>query len=342
VAEEQKFVEWLAYNAVREPDGSGFTLNRGIETRQRRPFLDSGEFNRGQVDQGQRLLASEVTLARAFAPTRAEINRDLLRRRAELERNWRNSNDLPVGEFRAFSPYAFLHRNHVKWFPTEAQRAAAIRLLPYQQRHQFIHQRMDDRERLIFTFVRQPDYYAIFNSGPHLTAQQRYGVGLIWNPQMGSVMQSQTGTNNAAWGTVLGQSQVVFESDTLNAEFSLDGKPFSPLAGKHDLQQGVLTVKYTFSDQGEKVLRFDPRQLTVEVDHSGLMREQIPLLVGTGDKLELAPGKARLTRGNKTFSITFDPQVQVEQIETGLNVGPRKVVTLSLQSRNSLTYRMAF
>jgi hypothetical protein len=342
VAEEQQFVEWLAYNAVREPDGSGFTLNRGIETRQRRPFLASGEFNRGQVDQGQRLLASEVILARAFAPTRAEINRDLLRRRAELERNWRNSNDLPVGEFRAFSPYAFLHRNHVKWFPTEAQRAAAIRLLPYQQRHQFIHQRMDDRERLIFTFVRQPDYYAIFNSGPHLTAQQRYGVGLIWNPQMGSVMQSQTGTNNAAWGTVLGQSQVVFESDTLNAEFSLDGKPFSPLAGKHDLQQGVLTVKYTFSDQGEKVLRFDPRQLTVEVDHSGLMREQIPLLVGTGDKLELAPGKARLTRGNKTFSITFDPQVQVEQIETGLNVGPRKVVTLSLQARNSLTYRMAF
>jgi hypothetical protein len=342
VAEEQQFVEWLAYNAVREPDGSGFTLNRGIETRQRRPFLASGEFNRGQVDQGQRLLASEVTLARAFAPTRAEINRDLLRRRAELERNWRNSNDLPVGEFRAFSPYAFLHRNHVKWYPTEAERAAAIRLLPYQRRHQFIHQRMDDRERLVFTFVRQPDYYAIFNSGPHLTAQQRYGVGLIWNPQMGSVMQSQTGTNNAAWGTVLGQSQVVFESDTLNAEFSLDGKPFSPLAGKHDLQQGVLTVKYTFSDQGEKVLRFDPRQLTVEVDHSGLMREQIPLLVGTGDKLELAPGKARLTRGNKTFSITFDPQVQVEQIETGLNVGPRKVVTLSLQARNSLTYRMAF
>ena len=341
VAEEERFVEWLAFNAVREPDGSGFTLNRGIETRQRKPFLDSGEINRGQVDQGQRLLASEVVLARAFAPTRAEISRDLLRRRAELERNWLRSNDLPVGEFRAFSPYAFLHRTHVKWYPTEAQRGAAIRLLPY-QRPQFIHQRMDDRERLVFTFVRQPDYYAIFNSGPHLTNQQRYGLGLIWNPQMGSVVQSQTGTNNASWGTVLGQNPGVFENDTLNAEFSLDGKTFSPLSGKRDLQPGVLTVKYSFSDQGEKILTFAPRQLTVEIDHSGPLREQIPLLVGIDDKLELAPGKVALTRGSKTFSITFDPQVQAEKIETELTVGPRKVVTVSLHSRNSLTYRMGF
>ncbi len=331
VAEEQRFVEWLAYNAVREPDGSGFTLNRGIETRQRRPFLDSADLSRSQVDQGQRLLVSEVALARAFAPTRAEITRDLARRRAELEQSGLRATDLPVGEFSAFSPYAFLHRTHPKWYPSEAQRAAAVRLLPY-QRSQFIHQRMDDRERLVFTFVRQPDYYAIFNSGPHLTNQQRYGLGLVWNPHMGSVVQSQTGTNNATWGTVLGQNQNVFESDTLNVEFSLDGKTFSPLPGKRDLQQGTLTVKYSFSQQGEKVLTFSPGQLKVEVDHSGQLREQIPLLVGVGDKLEIVPGKVALTRGSRTFSITFDPQVQAEKLETGLTVGPRKVVTVSLHS----------
>jgi len=341
VAEEQRFVEWLAYNAVREPDGSGFTLNRGIETRQRKPFLDSADSNRGQVDQGQRLLASEVVLARAFAPTRAEISRDTQQRRAELERKWRDATSLPVGDFRAFSPYAFLHRTHVKWYPTEAQRMAAIRLLPY-QRQQFTHQRMDDRERLVFTFVRQPDYYAIFNSGPHLTTQQRYGLGLIWNQQMGSVVQSQTGTTNAAWGTMFGQNQSVFEVDTLNAEFSLDGKSFSPLPGKRDLPRGVLSVKYTFSDQGEKVLTFAPQQLTIDVNHSGLLREQIPLLVGTGDQLKIAPGKVTLTRGSKTFLISFDPQVRAEKLETDLTVGPRKVVTVTLHSRDNLVYRLSF
>jgi len=246
-----------------------------------------------------------------------------------------------VGYFRAFSPYAFLHSTYVKSYPTEAQRVAAIRLLPY-QRQQFTHQRMDDRERLVFTFVRQPDYYAIFNSGPHLTTQQRYGLGLIWNPQMGSVVQSQTGTTNAAWGTMFGQNQSVFEVDTLNAEFSLDGKSFSPLPGKRDLPRGVLSVKYTFSDQGEKVLTFAPQQLTIDVNHSGLLREQIPLLVGTGDQLKIAPGKVTLTRGSKTFLISFDPQVRAEKLETDLTVGPRKVVTVTLHSRDNLVYRLSF
>ncbi|HEY3038575.1 MAG TPA: hypothetical protein VGJ66_07545 [Pyrinomonadaceae bacterium] len=341
VVEERKFVEWLAYNAVREPDGSGFTLNRAIETRQRRPFLDTADLSRGQVDQGQRLIASEVPLARAFAPTRMEIARDAVQRRAELERSWRRDSDSPVGEFRAFSPYAFLHRSHVKWYPTEPQRAAAFRLLPY-LRPRFIHQRVDSRERLAFTFVRQPGYYAAFNSGPKLTSQQRYGIGLIWEPEMGSVLQSQTGTTNAAWGTILGQNQNVFEADTLNAEFSVNGKAVSLVPGHRDLPQGTLTVKYSFSDQGEKILTFGERELTVVIDHSAPFREQIPLLVGSNDKLSVGSGELTLVRGRKVLSIKFDPQAQFETIETGLKVGPRRVVTLSLQSRNSLTYRLAF
>jgi hypothetical protein len=341
VAEERKFVEWLAYNAAREPDGSGFTLNRAIETRQRRPFLDAAEIRRSQMDQGQRLIASEVPLARAFAPTRTEIAGDFVQRRAELERSWRRANDLLVGEFRAFSPYAFLHRSHVKWYPTEVQRSAAYGLLPY-QRLRFSHQRVDDRERLVFTFVRQPGYYVAFNSGPKLTSQQRYGIGFIWEPEMGSVVQSQTGTTNAAWGTVLGQNQNVFEADTLNAEFSVDGKGISPLNGNRDLPQGVLTVKYSFSDQGEKILTFGERELTVMIDHSSPFREQIPLLVGGDDKLKVTPGELTLVRGARVLSIKFDPQAKTETIETGLKVGPRRVVTLSLQSQNGLTYRLEF
>jgi hypothetical protein len=293
------------------------------------------------VDQGQRLIASEVPLARAFAPTRMEIARDAVQRRAELQRSWRRDSDLPVGEFRAFSPYAFLHRSHVKWYPTEAQRAAAFGLLPY-QRPRFVHQRVDNRERLAFTFVRRPGYYVAFNSGAKLTSQQRYGIGLIWEPEMGSVLQSQTGTTNAAWGTILGQNQNVFEADTLNAEFSVNGKAVSLVPGHRDLPQGTLIVKYSFSDQGEKILTFGERELTVVIDHSAPFREQIPLLVGSNDKLKVGSGELTLVRGQKVLSIKFDPQAQFETIETGLKVGPRRVVTLNLQSRNSLTYRLAF
>lgn len=341
VGEEKNYVDWLSYNAVREPDGSGFTMNRAIETRQRKPFLDAGEIIRNQEGQGQRLLASQVELARAFVPSREEIDRVRAQRRAELVQNWTRFKDLGVGEFNAFSPYAFLHRSHENWYPTEAQRDAAIKALPYQRR-QFVHQRVDNRSKLVFTFVKQPAYYAIFNSGPHLTSQQRYGLGLVWQPEWGTLLQSQTGTTEAAWGTILGERPAVYESDSIDADFSIDGKHIAIEPGNRDLPPGVLTAKYIFSDQGEKILRFDERQITVEVHHTGALRENIPLLVGKDDKLSVKSGEVTLARAGKVFSIKFEAPVRAETVETKLTVGPRRVVTVSLKSQNDLVYRMEF
>ena len=339
--EEQRFVHWLAYNAVREPDGSGYALNRGIETRQRRSFLDTVAITRSQEDQGQRLITSHVALARAFAPTQDEITRSRINQRSDLIKNWPPASALNAGTFSTFSPYVFLHRGQVRWFPNDAQRSAAIRELPYLN-SPFIHQRMDDRERVIFTFVRQLAYYAIFNSGPHLTDQQRYGLGLVWDPEMGTLIQSQTGTTNAAWGTVLAQNATVHEADTLNVEFALDGRPISAKPGNRDLPVGEFVLKYAFPDQGEKTLKFGKRQFTVQVLHSGPFREQIPLLVGDADMLKVSSGRVTLTRGSNVFSIIYNPDVRVETIETQLKVGTRRVVTLSLQTRGELTYVLSF
>jgi hypothetical protein len=342
VEEERKFVEWLSYNAVREPDGSGYTLNRGIETRQRKPFLDAAGITRSQDDQGQRLIASLVPLARAFAPTQEDVSNNRMKLRAALVKNWPPTNELQVGTFSAFSPYAFLHRGHVRWFPTVVQRNAAIRLLPYLQAP-FIQQRMDDRERVIFTFVCHPAYYAIFNSGPHLTDQQRYGLGLVWDPEMGTLIQSQTGTINAAWGTVLGSKNLsVYEAATLNAEFNLRGTSIDPRPGIRKLPSGSLTVTYAFTDQGEKILTFAERQITVQVQRSGPFHEQIPLLVGDADVLKVGSGQVTLTRGGRVFSINFDPHVTPETVKTDLRVGQRQVVTVNLQTSNNLSYVFSF
>ena len=342
IEEEDRFVEWLAYNAVREPDGSGYTLNRAIETRQQRPFLDSVGISRSLEEQGQRLLASDVVLARAFAPTREEVKRNRREQRATLEKNWPPKAELQVGTFSTFSPYAFLHRPHVRWFATEAQRRAAISLLPYLQREEFVHQRMDPRERLIFTFVRHPSYYATFNSGPHLTAQQRYGLGLIWNPQFGTAIQSQTGSNNAAWGTLLGHNIVPFEGDTLNVDFRMGSREVTPAGGNRDLGDGPLLIRYGFPDQGEKSITFGSSNIAVDIQRSGTIREQIPLLVGPRDELKLDSQEIKLKRGAAMFWIRLGAETQGELIETDLRVGQRRVVTLLLRSTNSLRYTMSF
>jgi hypothetical protein len=341
VEEEKNFVDWLALNAVREPDGSGFTLNRAIETRQRHPFLDAEALIRSQEDQGQRLIASEVVLARVFLPTSEEINRYRAQRRAELQKNWAQTKEPDIGTFSAFSPYAFLHRAHEKWYPNAAQREAALKALPY-LKSSFTLQRMDARERVVFTFIRRPGYYAIFNSGPHLTSQQRYGVGLIWQPELGSLLQSQTGTSDGAWGTIIGDRPGVYEADTIDAEFSIAGKAMSVSPGNRDLATGTLTVKYRFSDQGEKTITFGDTELLVEVHHSGRLQENIPLLVGPDDKLTVKSGEASFTCAGKVFSIKFDPQTTATTVDTGLKVGPRRVITIQLRSHNNLSYRFDF
>lgn len=89
-------------------------------------------------------------------------------------------------------------------------------------------------------------------------------------------------------------------------------------------------------------ITFGDKKLTVEVHHSGLLQENIPLLVGKSDTLTIQRGEVRLTRAGRIFSIKFDPQIAATTLETGLAVGPRRVVTVRLKSQNNLSYWLDF
>jgi hypothetical protein len=64
--------------------------------------------------------------------------------------------------------------------------------------------------------------------------------------------------------------------------------------------------------------------------------------VGASDHLEVTANSVTLTRGHDIFRISFDSQVKAETMQTDLKVGQRRVVTLVLQSRNTLVYRLSF
>ena len=125
---EQRWYDWFAYNAVPEPDGSGYTLNRAIETRQKTPFLTEYHTNLGGPEWSTSgnlettALGEELELPRAFGRAVETHAQDIADTRARLEANWPTVAPLAIAEFWAFTPYAFLHRDHITWNPTSDQK----------------------------------------------------------------------------------------------------------------------------------------------------------------------------------------------------------------------------
>jgi hypothetical protein len=331
----RRWYEWFGYNAVPEPGETALTLNRSIETRQRRAVVDEAGPEESETGNP---LAELVPAARVLGPTREALARRRAERRAELVRRWPAVDSLEVGSFRAFSPYAFLHRSHVRWYPTDADRRAAVAALPHQARDRFTHQRTDSRHRVTFSYVRRPAYYAAFTSGETFTAQQRYGLGLLWVPGAGTVLQSQTGSTATAWGTRVPDTTVVHEAATFPAAYGVGLRAVGPAPGNRDLPGGDFHVHYSLGPRGTKEVTFGERGVHVRVTHAGAFVEQLPLLALPTDSIEASPGLVLLRRGSARVAVSWAPASAAAVTRTDEASGPRRVVAVAIPAVGTLTY----
>jgi hypothetical protein len=332
--EEKRFYNWVSYNAVPEPGSIYFIINRPVEMRQKASTTMS-YFTISP-------LGEAVEGIRAFNMNSEEKKKAITDARQKLEQLWPNVPPLAPGEFSSFSPYAFLHRTHFQWYPSPQQKEAAYRMLPYIKSERFIHQKMDSRHPTIFTYVRQPGYYACFNSGPLLKPQQRYGIGLLWHPKAGSFLQSQTDTDNAAWGTKP-EGGKLYEADTLDALFTVNNKPIKTTPGNHEVRvpakAGNLSVSYALGAGGKKSIVFKDKTITVNIQHAGAFTEYIPLLLNSTDSLQLvSPGKAILQKRGDTISVLYDAAAKASLKETTLKAGKQRVMVLQIESSGKLGY----
>jgi hypothetical protein len=327
--QESRWAEWLSYNMLRQPDGSLFILNRAVETRQRHPT-----HVRQDVP-----MAEHVELSRAFATSTKELAEQHARDRKELEENWKNYFDADARANHGLEPYDVIHRSHYEWHPTPQQQAAAIAKLPYLARDRFIHQRADDRHPYVFTYVRRPTYYAAFNAAPRLSAGERFGLGIIWNPKAGAVMQSQTASDDFAWGTRKAGADQVYEAANLTARFQISGEDIEPQPGCRDLPDGVLVARYKLADAGSKSITFDDTGITVEVQHAGPFVEQIPLLLRDDAKPQRESGKCRVSLdGGVNLTIQSDTDSKPELATGNTLAGSLGVSTIKLTARDHLKY----
>jgi len=341
VEKTARWYDWFAYNAVKEPGNSRYYLNKAIETRQHKASVDTDSL---EDPRSARWVpqAELVPLARAFVLSQDEYDAAATRHYKRMRDRYPAVDSLKVGEFWAYSPYAFLHDGMNHWLPSRGQKDSAIAELPYLKSNEFVQVRSDKRNQTEHIFVRHPGYYAILNTGKIITSQQRYGLGLLWNPVLGTVLQSQSRSDIAAWGTQLADSAQVFEAADVNATFSVSEQPWTPAPGINDIS-GRLTVSYGLGLSGRKSLELNEKYIEVQVELSGHFKEIIPLLVDSEAKLEVKRGRIYLQHKAGGMTIQISEGVSVVELDLNTESPQNKSVhVIQLSGNNKLTYRISF
>ena len=332
VEKERRWTEWMAYGAVREPDADVFVVNRGVDTRKIRRTL------RHKASP----MAEDVELARAFSPTAAEREESIEGDRDRLERTWPRTDDLDLSSFGSLSPYTFLNRDQVRWYPTAAQRAAAREQLPYHADDRFIHQRVDDRTRLVVTYVRRPTYYAAVNAAPSAHGHQRFGLGLVWHPDAGAVFQTGAGWRGAAYGTRPADDEPPYEAGGLDVTYTLDGETRTPTPGATNLPGGgwaTFRTTYPLGAVGEKSITCDKDGISVAVEHDGPFVETVPLLATPGDLAVTTDG---VTIGDGLTQLELENEEALAVVETDVEVADKTLTVARIHASDRLRYQIEF
>jgi hypothetical protein len=158
-------------------------------------------------------------------------------------------------------PYRFLQRAHYDWRPTAPQIEEARKLVRPLAERNFVEQRKDTREPIVFTYVRRPSYYAAFASAPKpISEQQRLGLTFVWTPANGVLLQSQTNGTETAWGASDGAARP-FEAAGVAAEY-LDGNT---------------QIRYPLPGGGEKHVIFGEDRIRVSIQRAGAIVERVPV-----------------------------------------------------------------
>lgn len=323
---EIRFVDWLALNAVPEP-GRGFALNSAIATRKALTAFESYNTPFAEIS----------APARAFAESSEELSARTRTTRAALVQQWPHVPPLHIGEFSAYSPYAFLHRRRTEWRPSTTERDAARAQLPVIAKNRFTVQRHDKRVDATFTFIRRPTYYAALATGERAAEQQRYGLGLLWSPKLGVLLLSQPA---GAWGTRAGKSGV-YEAGAVHATLKAGSVEVSPAPpGSRDLQEGRLTARYRLGAVGQKTLDFADGEVRISVQHPDEFEEVIPLFIPPDGHLVVSAGRVTINSPAGAFDVIFDKRAKPSTRNGAVTVFGKRLTILTLSVRDRLNYAL--
>ncbi len=219
------------------------------------------------------------------------------------------------------------------------QKETAYRHLPYIRSDRFHSSEKDSRQPTVFTHVRQPGYYACFNSNYAVkTPATLWHRGLLWHPKAGSFYNRRPTRMMQPQGTKP-EGGRLYEADTLEALFKLNDKAITPVTGNRDLKPGTLAVSYLLGATGKKSIVFESKKIAVSIQHPGTFTEYIPLLLKSTDTAQVvSAGKVVLKKTGGAIKILFDASAKAILKETALKAGMQQVLVLQIESSDKLRY----
>jgi hypothetical protein len=228
------------------------------------------------------------------------------------------------------------------WLPTDEQKRKAINELPYLKNEDFIQVRKDDRSETTYAFIRRPAYYAICNNGKQVTKQQRYGLGLLWHPLLGTVIQSQSRSDEADFGTRADGKEQTYEAGDLPARMEYRGQPWTPETGKNDLMGGGFEISYSLGEYGHKEIIFEEDRVSVRVEHTGKFTERIPLLKSPQSDLKWDKDRILLQQESTAMVIRLKHAsgIRSSRIETDLY--DKECHAIHIDAEDHLEYEILF
>lgn len=160
-----RFADWLGYNLVREPDGSGYISNIAPSTRTSSRFYDDVRPDPDRTALNS-LFVPEVPALAAFLSAREDL--------AAARAAWA-ADTAPVtpAQKQDTSPRILAHAIHGERFPTRKAKDKAVRSLPYLKWKHFVEIRSDLGQD--FVFVRRPGLYLGGYFGTRGTSYGRTG-----------------------------------------------------------------------------------------------------------------------------------------------------------------------
>lgn len=274
VAMTEKYTDWLGYNMLREPDGSGWLTYLASNAR-----TSTASVNDVEPDPYRAILGShfvpEVPALGAFYTS----NEDMVTARQA----WATEPGPAAALVKSdTSPRIIAHAPYGETLPSASAKAEALRQLPYVRSEDFAELRRDPGLDQDYLYVRRPSLYFGAHFGTRDGSRVRAGTGFLWHPDAGTIVQGQK-ANDSCWGTVLADGSADADGD-LPARYLIGDRSWN---GSRCRPRGrVVRARYRTVDGAVTTqLVINPTSVIRIVRAATDAVEQIPLILHPTDEL---------------------------------------------------------